>query len=151
MAYDKIIEQLKTLKKVKPDDHFKENTRRMILATDKEQPTITNYFPSWGLAGAFALVLLVTGTIFVITPSTQVNSFDTEELQSEFQNLNIEIEQISYTQETSKTIASALNEISNTKANHLNKSILEKEQNSLEEINGSDSKNINQMLNKIIF
>lgn len=151
MSHDKIIEQLKTLKGVSPDDTFKDSTKRMVLAAEPKKKSIPTLIPQWAWAAGFAAMLLVAGSAFIMTPTTTVQSFDTTELQNELENLNIEVNQISYTQKTNRTITSALNEISNTQTNHLNKSILEKEHNNIKEIDAKeDLDNIDEMLNKII-
>lgn len=151
MSYDKIIEQLKTLKSVKPDETFKDSTKRMVLAAEPKTSSMPKIIPEWGWAVGFALILLVAGSALVITPTTSVQSFDTTELQSELSNLNIEVNEITYTEKTNQTITSALNEISNTQTNHLNKSLLEREKNSLDSIQDSnDSDDINKILNNII-
>lgn len=156
MSSNNTIQKLKNLKQIKPDENFVQSTRGLIL---NERPQTTesvglNLIPKWGFALGVALILLIaTGSIY-LTPDkpSMASSLDSNELQNELEALTIQVEEVGYSQETNQAIASALDEISTSQASHLNKSILEREQNGIEELQGSEkSENINQMLDKVIF
>jgi hypothetical protein len=66
-------------------------------------------------------------------------------------DLNLQIEEITYSQDIHDTIASALNEISNSKTNHMNSSIIESENDYINQLeNVENEEEINNLLNRVI-
>ena len=65
--------------------------------------------------------------------------------------MNFDLEEVTYSQDVHETIASALNEISNSKTNHMNPSIIEAEKNYIENLNNNgNDEEINKLLNRVI-
>ncbi len=145
----KLLQQLHNLKTIEPSPAFREKSRGLILKI----PPKTNYIEwrtlSWAGITAMVLLILVIGSNL---SKPVISSLDENRLNKELNNLNINIQlqEISYQQKINQTIASALNEISDNDVRHLNKSLLETEQNN---INANDSFNpeIDKLLNQIIF
>jgi hypothetical protein len=149
---DNTIENLKILKQVKPDNAFVKGTKSLILATKPH----TKHLPIWAtsLALMSAFILLITSGIIISnqnpTISSSLNeSFLTEEFND--MDLNLQIEEITYSQDIHDTIASALNEISNSKTNHMNSSIIESENDYINQLeNVENEEEINNLLNRVI-
>jgi hypothetical protein len=149
---DNTIENLKILKQVKPDNAFVKGTKNLILATKPH----TKHLPIWAtsLALMSAFILLITSGIIISnqnpTISSSLNeSFLTEEFND--MDLNLQIEEITYSQDIHDTIASALNEISNSKTNHMNSSIIESENDYINQLeNVENEEEINNLLNRVI-
>jgi len=154
-----IIKQLKNLKAIKPEPDFTASAKQFILTAQKPRRFIFDYLQTWVLATT-AIVLLIVLTIsvadFYKTLSLSKNFINPEEINYEFENLNINIQlqEISYRQSINETIAAALDEISDKKPTYLKTNILEKELNSLKINNGNNqeqNQKIDELLNKIIF
>ncbi len=149
-----IIKDLKLLKEIKPDESFINRTRNIVLVTTPHSRLV----PAWiaGLAlAAVVLALIGSGILFSTHHPSISSSLNEDFLVKEFSELdiNIQIDEITYSQDVHKTIASALNEISDSRTSHMNPSILEAEKeyiNQLEDT-GSKEKEINNLLNKVIF
>lgn len=149
----KLIQQLNKLKSIEPDPTFAKNCRHLILAFKpaKTKPVFFNW-PALIWAGSFALILLVFATNYLSPQKQNLSSLDSNKLNQEFDNLNINIQlnEITYQQEINQGIASALTEIGETNIKHLNRSLLEEEQDKINFPDSDDSK-INEMLNRVIF
>lgn len=152
---NKIVEDLKILKRVEPDKNFIESTRHLILAT---KPQSSFYpLPSWVAfpISVIAVIILVGTVIGFLTPFQKptVSSFDIQELRQEFNNLDatIQIKEITYRQDINATIADALNEISSSRASHLNFSVIELENNYINQLEKPQESQIDELLNKVIF
>lgn len=149
-----LIQQLNKLKSMEPDPVFAKNCRNLILNSRpiKTRPVLFNW-PALVWVGGFALIFLAFLTNYFLFPHKQnLSSLDSSKLNQEFDNLdiNIQLNEIKYQQKISQDIASALVEIGETNIKHLNRSLLENEQ---DKINFPDSDNseINEMLNRVIF
>lgn len=151
-----IIKQLNNLKNIEPEADFVRMTRGLILAAPVRHFRIRIW--SWPLAwaGAVAVLLLVLtltfANPFIAKPKLSV-FFNQQDLSQEFNNLTVklQLQEIVYRQNLNSSIGLALNEISDKQPGHLNTTLLQKEQNMLE-INGSDQqKEINELLNRVIF
>ncbi len=149
---DRIITQLKKFKSIGPDAHFAAGSRRTILALRKEQPVFT--WPNFRFVGTLAGVLaVVAASVFMFSGNSATKAFASPEmLNQEFDNMNINIElqEISYRQNVSQTISSAITEISDNKLSHLNQDILKSESGGLD-LNVPDSGlQIDKLLDKVV-
>ncbi|MFB6212604.1 MAG: hypothetical protein ABEI53_02190 [Candidatus Magasanikbacteria bacterium] len=155
MNKEEIKENLKKLRKVEPDKDFVEGTRRLVLATNQENQTFSR-FPTWSIATAvatFVLVIGITSGSFLQDTKPKISSsLNSQNLQKELKSLSLKLEKINYHQETNRTIATALNEITSSKANHLQGSILKEEVNQIEQFeNKYKTEKVNKLLNRVIF
>ncbi len=149
---DQIIKQLKRLRYIEPDAGFMSASRRSILAMRNHEPVSTWF--NLRTAGIFAgLVAVLTTSIFLFSSRSASTAMASPEvLNNEFTSLNInmELQQIDYRQNVNQTITSAISEISNSKASHLNKDVLNSESNGLNlDASGTDPE-IDQLLNSVI-
>jgi len=99
------------------------------------------------------LVAIVAAGTFLFSGNSAPAAFASPEfLNQEFTSMkiNIELEDIDYSQNVNQTIASAISEISNNKGNHLNQGILQSENNDLNLDVTSSSSEIDQLLDKVI-
>lgn len=144
-----IIKQLNHLKNIEPSSAFKEKSRGLILCVSPKTNRIEWRSLLW--AGFATIFLLIFVTVSNLSKTT-ISSLDANRLNKEFSNfnINIQLQEIAYQQTLNQTIASALNEISNNNIKHLNKSLLETEQNNVN-INDSANPEIDQLLNEILF
>ncbi|MGC9603015.1 MAG: hypothetical protein ABSF47_00920 [Minisyncoccia bacterium] len=102
------------------------------------------------MAGLLAIV--AAGT-FLFSGNNAPTAFASPEvLNQEFANMkiNIELNDIDYSQNVSQTITSAISEISNNKGNHLNQGILQSENNDMSLDVTNSSSEIDQLLDKVI-
>lgn len=147
-----IIKEIKLLKKVEPDSTFVKHTRNLVLTA---KPHL-RLFPAWVMAAGLAaitLALIGSGFLFSNQEPSISSSLEKESLVNEFNELdaNLQIDEMAYSQDVHKTIASALTEISSSKTSHLNPSILESEQEYINELEkaGKREEEINNLLNKL--
>jgi len=157
--HEEIIQQIKKLREIKPDEQFAKNSRGLILAAHKPakiQIKLTWPVLTWGTIAAFCILIFV---IYLSLSHTQnyskilSSSLNQTKIEQELNDLtiNIQLEQITYNQAINQTIASALNEISDTSyIKHLNRDILESEQKKLNDLN-PPTPDIDTMLNNVIF
>jgi hypothetical protein len=149
---DQTIRQLKRLKSIEPDLSFVSSSRRTILAFRKQEPVFT--WPSFRLAGAFAglVAMLITSIALFSGNSASMAIASPEVLSKEFSslNINIELQEIDYRQNINQTIASAISEISNNKARHLNQDVLSSESDNLNLDTAGTDPQIDQLLNSVI-
>ncbi len=158
MLNNQLIEQLKRLKTIEPDPIFKERGRVLILArTKKLAPRFRFSLPILTWSGVFAavVIILTIATADLAKPKEALSSsFDSKKLNEEFSNLNVNIQlnEIKYQQNVNQTINSALTEISQTQAKHLNQSILQKEASDLDFSSETQSKSqqIDQLLDNVL-
>jgi hypothetical protein len=122
--HNDIITQLKTLKAIAPDEGFARRSRTLVLAATPDRAEPVRIAPWLQLASAlaFAALLLVISPLFPSAQPVLSSSLDAARLASEFNNLpvNVQLQEIRYQQNANQTIASAVNEITNTSTNHLN-------------------------------
>jgi hypothetical protein len=90
-------------------------------------------FNVWSLSGAglsVALLLVIVIMPFAFPQPSLSASLNAETIIKEFSNLpiNIQLKEITYEQKVNQTITSAISEVSDTKIQHLNASILKTEQ-----------------------
>lgn len=128
-----ITEQLKALKRIAPHSAHAARSRAALLSAI--QPKVAPW-PSlqWAGAFAFALVLLFVATFSLPAAPTLSASLNEDLLSGEFGDLpiNIELQELTYRAATERTLESAISEIGETEAAHLNSSILSSELSSLE-------------------
>lgn len=148
------IKEIKLLKEVVPDPVFVKRARNLVLTA---KPHL-RFIPAWvaGFALAAVILALVGSGIFFSAQNPSISSsLNKEFLVKEFSELdiNLQINEIAYSQDIHKTIASALTEISDSKTSHMNPSILEAEKEYINQLEntGSEEKEINTLLNKVIF
>lgn len=148
-----IVQKLKRLSVIKPEQDYILKSRRLILAVPPARPALIT---SGAWIGIFAVIILIiissfTGNLF--SKSGHISLFDSEEIKNEFENLTIslQLEQITYQQNVNDVIASALNEIGDLNLYRTNPSLLEKELNSFN-LNGDLEKQrqIDNLLEKVI-
>ena len=149
-----LIQQLNKLKAIEPDPAFAKSCRHLILTLKPMQtkPVFFNW-PALVWAGGLALIMLVFAANYLLLPQKgNLSSLDSNKLNQEFDNLdiNIQLNEITYQQKINQDIASALTEIGETNIKHLNRSLLEEEQNNIDFQDPSNPE-INEMLNRIIF
>ncbi|MDI6734361.1 MAG: hypothetical protein QMD50_02630 [Patescibacteria group bacterium] len=153
--HEEIIKNLKKLRTIRPDEQFIKNSRGLILATYYTPNKLRITWPvlAWSAVAAFSVILIISLTLPRIQNSKILSSsLNRDKIEQELNNLtiNIQLEQITYSQTISQTIASALTEISDTHTKHLNKNVLESEQKSLDGLDLQNSE-IDRMLNQVIF
>jgi hypothetical protein len=121
---------------IKPDFGFQARSRAIILSTAKKHHRYQIFsLPSWAWIGTFAaLFLVMTFATTFFSPQGVSLSLNPEKINREFEDLkiNIELQEISYRQDVDQAIASALTEISDNRTQHLNSSILESENDSID-------------------
>lgn len=147
-----IIKEIKLLKEVKPDPAFVERARNLVLTAKPHLRLV----PSWATGVALVAVILIligSGILFSSGNPSISSSLKKDSLVEEFNkmDINLQIDEITYSQDIHKTIASALTEISDSKANHMNPSILEAEKKYIDDLsqNGNEEE-INNLLNRVI-
>lgn len=159
--HENLILQLKKLKAIEPNADFKTKSRRLLFAHTAIPETATKSavfaIPwRWNFAPIFgALLIIVIGTIVLLSPSKTpaVASLNTENLTQELKDLtiNIQLQDVSYTQNVNQTIASALTEISDIKTKHLSPSLLQSEEQGLDGTDSTDTQSaIDTLLNSVI-
>lgn len=148
-----LIREIRVLKEIRPDEGFVTRTRSLVITA---RPTL-RIIPTWvaGFALATILLALVASGIFLSARNPSISSsFNKEALAKEFNELdvNLQIDEVTYSRDIHETIASAITEISDSKISHLNPSILEEEQSYIEDIegDGAQEKEINDLLEKVI-
>ncbi|MFA6025495.1 MAG: hypothetical protein WC727_03570 [Ignavibacteriaceae bacterium] len=154
--HEHIIEQLKNLQSIKPDNGFVLRTRNLFIPTSASvtAPSRTFSIFNWQYASAFALVLLcsiVAIPFFVFTPEETLASLDTETLSSEIHSLpiNVQLQELKYNETAQDTITSAVSEALNTDTNHLDQSLIMKEE---KEINANTEvdTNVDDLINQAL-
>jgi len=156
---NEIINQLKKLKSIEPNEAFWQRSKSLILIQRPAPVFSVKYWfsaPVLNLAAVFAvLVVFVVGLNFYFsTDAAKVlatTSLDAQSLSREFQelNINIQLEEVKYEQGVNQTITSALTEIGSNSIKHLNPALLESEQKnfSSDDLNGEQ---IDKLLDQLI-
>lgn len=149
-----IIRQLNNLKTIEPEPGFIQRTRGLIFAAPAIRPR--SWVWPWAWAGALAILLLVFTLTMAnpFTPRPKLSLFfNQQDLKQEFNDLtvNIQLQEINYRQNLDSAIGLALNEISDRQPDHLNTALLQKEQDALEANGVNKQKEINELLNQVIF
>ncbi|TSC52012.1 MAG: hypothetical protein LiPW41_560 [Parcubacteria group bacterium LiPW_41] len=153
--HEHIIKQLKNLQTIEPDNGFVSRTRNIFTPNTISIATPSRSFSffNWQYASAFALVLLCVLAVpfFAFTPEETLASLDTESLASEIQSLpiNVELKELNYNQKAQETITNAVSEVSNTDTNHLNESLIRKEEEIIKAEEKVDS-SVDDLLNEVI-
>ena len=150
------FKDLQILRNIEPDKDFVENTKRIVLAVSPGKTLTPKSFFGLVFAGGLAMILLAIvglGSIFFTNSEPALsNSFDSDILRGELDNLaiDLQLDEIAYQQDINNTIASALAEISDSRINHLNLSILESEKGLIEENGEEKDSRIEDLLNKVL-
>lgn len=150
------FKDLQILRNIEPDKDFVENTKRIVLAVSPRDALTPKSFFGLVFAGGLVMILLAIvglGSIFFTNSEPALsNSFDSDILRGELDNLaiDLQLDEIAYQQDINNTIASALAEISDSRINHLNLSILESEKGLIEENGEEEDSRIEDLLNKVL-
>ncbi len=155
MNKKELIREISLLKEIGPDEGFVKRARNLSLAA---RPHFHfQIVPAWVAGFALATLLLAlvgSGILFSARNPSLSSSFNKEALAKEFNELdvNLQIDEVTYSKDIHNTIASALTEISDSKVSHLNLSILEEEKSYIENLggDGAQEKEINDLLNRVI-
>ncbi len=150
-----IIKQLKKLREIEPDGDFLNRSRSFIVSYEKPGTSVRlrSYFAAW--AASFAVIfLIVLGYVFLPTKNNSLPIASAETLTNELQgmNVNLTLEEMSYNNEVNQTINSAISEITNNKAPHLNGGILQSESSKVDSassVGSSQDSKINELLDQI--
>lgn len=153
MHYD-LTQQLKRLRAIEPDRRFVARSRNLILTPAPTAPVPLRWpLVAWatgGVAITATLVVLLATPQFSAPQRVLASSLNQVTLESEFNNLpiNIQLQEISYNQSLNQTIASAIHEIGDSSTSHLNRDLLESEGASVDlNVDGGINGAIDQMLN----
>ena len=149
-----IIEQLKTLKYIKPSEEFAFLSKQAILQTSRRRAFDFSFFFRPLYVGGFASVFAFLLALSFILPKSQEQvyaSLDLKDLTSELDDVTISVQlrEIEYNKSIETTIASALKEISSDEAKHLNPSLLQEEKGDVNEIDDV-SQQIDKLLQEVL-
>jgi hypothetical protein len=140
-----LIKELKKLQALQPDRAFLARGRKRF-----ETQTYTWPMPRWAFA---SLAIVGALAVFTVLPailpfSESSTALSADAIQKEFDNLSIgvQLKELEYNQEDS--IISALNEVRETRARHLNTDLLNQES-SLGDLPVSNSAEIDKLLEQI--
>ena len=157
MENQEIITQLKKFSAVKPDEGYSKGSLALIVSSPKKTGLFFGFLKST-LAGVAVFSLVAVVGVYLVgiwgegeqTPYVSLNS---EDIASELAdlNINIELEEVEYRQSVHHAIASALDEISSDEVSHLNRSLLEAEQDLFGDIDSSLEDEIDDLLKSVIF
>ena len=162
MKTSELIKKIKGLKGIEPDQYFSGNLRRLILATPKNYSSnlskgfiFKNFKTAFALSLAAIIVFIViAGINFKNAYIPYITSLDKNGINEELSksDINIYLNEVGYWQENEKQLSSALNQISNNKANSVNTKILEKESQAIDQVNQDNLKNpkIDELLNSLL-
>ena len=131
-----LVPQLNKLRAIQPDQDFSVRSKSVILALHPHPNTARFRMPFalfW--VGAMAAVLLVAVFVFPATRGgITVSALNPERISQELNSLDIsvELQAIRYRQVSNQEIASAINEIGDTRTRHLNPDLLQSELDTLE-------------------
>lgn len=149
--HEEIIKQLKTLKNISPDSGFVSHTRNLFVPIPTPQRVVSAF--TWQYVGAFAVVVIFVFSIpfLFFVPEPTLASLDAVSITNEVRELpiNIQLQEIKYSEDIQNTITNAISEASNTDVNHLNYMLLKDEEASIQktkEINTS----VDDLINKAI-
>jgi hypothetical protein len=150
------IHQLKRLRSIAPDRAFLVRSKNNILASQKRAVFGLPKFkiPVWAFAGLTAVAIFTLGvslSLSLFSPKPALSALDSEKLNSEFENLgiNIQLREIGYNQSVEQTINSAISEIGNTGTRHLNGSLIEQEEKNIES-GFNENSDIDKLLETLI-
>lgn len=153
--HEHLIKQLKSLQTIEPDNGFVLRTRNIFVPTPISSATPSRTFSifNWQYASAFALVLVCVLAIpfFALTPEETLASLDTQILTSEIHSLpiNVQLQELKYNETTQDTITKAVSEALNTDTNHLDRSLIIKEEEGIS-IETEIETNVDDLLNKVL-
>jgi hypothetical protein len=142
-----LIQELKKLQAIQPDRAFLVRGRKQFTNQELSPWSIPRWaFASFVVVGALAIFTILPATLPFSNSSTALSA---DAIQKEFDNLSIgvQLKELEYNQEDS--IVSALNEIRQTRIQHLNTDLLNQES-SLSNISTSNNEEIEKLLNQII-
>lgn len=153
---DLIIKKLKTLEAVRPDAAFISRTRHIVLE-QTQHARMSLFRVHWvhqgifSFAGAALAILLGFLVLQPFGTTVTATSLENAQLSKEWNSLsiNIQLKEVSYNNNAASVIASAINEIRDTDTRHLNTSLIQEEQNTLNAIEVKN-KNIDAMLNQVL-
>jgi hypothetical protein len=126
MQYDP-IEQLKKCREITPDPAYLARSRRVLLAATPASTRVWFSLPALRLAGVFAVLAAVLATSPFLFPTKPVlsSSLNADSIREEIKNtIAIQVQEITYEQETDAAITRAIDEIKNTETKHLNADVI---------------------------
>ncbi|MFH1193289.1 MAG: hypothetical protein V1656_03175 [Candidatus Jorgensenbacteria bacterium] len=149
--HNDIVSQLKILKTIAPEEGFGRRSRALILSHPAERPRLTPWFQLAG-ALAFAALILVLSPLFPSAQPVLSSSLDPARLTDEFNSfpVNIQLDEIRYQQGANLTVTSAMNEVTDTRTQHMNATTLNAEVPALPADEDQASNQINQLLDETI-
>lgn len=149
MNHESLTTQLKGLKRIAPHPAQRARGRAMLLAALEPRMSPWHSF-QWAGALAFALVLLFVATFSLPAKPTLSASLNEDLLTGELADLpiNIELQELTYRAATERALTSAIAEIGETEAPHLNSSVLSSELSSLE--TESTSSQVDALLDAVL-
>ncbi|MFH0806588.1 MAG: hypothetical protein V1885_02600 [Candidatus Brennerbacteria bacterium] len=144
-----IATQLKALKRIAPHPAYVTRSRATLLAAVNPPLSPWHSF-QWAGALAFAMALLFVATFSLPAKPTLSASLNENLLSGELNDLsiNIELQELTYRAATERALASAITEIGETEASHLNTEILSSELSSLQ--TESTSSEIDALLERVL-
>lgn len=152
MQYDP-IEQLKKCRSITPDPAFLSHSRRLVLAATPASTRVWFSLPALRLAGILGVLAMVLGTSSFLFPTKPVlsSSLNADSLREEIRNtIAIQVQEITYDQETNTAITNAIDEIKNTETKHLNTDIIEGEADLLSIEDDTDASKIDALLEEVL-
>jgi hypothetical protein len=129
MFYDP-TEQLKRFRDITPDPAFVARTRAALLAAAPVSARSRFFAPFFRIAGAVAVLAGIVGGSSLLFPTRPVlsSSLNPDSLREEIQKtIAIQVREIQYEAVSNQTIATAIEEIKNTEADHLNPAVISEE------------------------
>ena len=154
METQDLVKYLSSLKRIEPDAGFVASSKRLVLATELPRRSFSFVFrPTF--VGSFAVFFVAFVGIYLVglnSGASTYASLSPDKLKKEIDSTSIDIQlkEITYRQSVTETVASALQEISSDKANHLNKNILKNEASDAAAQEKQDGE-IDELLNRAIF
>lgn len=147
--HNDLISQLKILKTIAPEEGFGRRSRALILSHPAERPRLTPWFQLAG-ALAFAALILAFSPLFPSAQPVLSSSLDPARLADEFNSfpVNIQLDEIRYQQGANLTVTSAMNEVTDTRTQHLNAATLNAEVPALPADEDQARDHINQLLDE---
>lgn len=153
---DHITKQLTQLRRIEPDAAFAHQLRTALMhapETAVQQKPFRSFLWTFRYAAALgvAAVLIVVAPAMLSSKPNMSAALDADSVTKEFSDLaiTIELKSVAYDQVVNQTIASAVDEITNTRTRHLNDSVLKIESDRIPQV--GDENTVDAMLDRVIF
>jgi hypothetical protein len=155
LMHNETIEQLRRLRAIEPDPGFVRRSRNMVLSSAPAQVVR----PWWSIAPVFrfagaAIVVgigLMSASTMLFPPKPVLSSsLNSDSLRNEILNtIAIQVKEISYDQVSHDTITSAIDEIRNTNASHMNPTTLKNEMDGID-LGDTSTSTVDDLLNQVM-